>query len=414
LHPVVTWLGDEARLPADAQASLARARQAGVCFAEAPPNHLTPHDLCIDALLGIGATRAPEGRLADLVRALNASTAPTLAVDVPSGLNADTGHIDHSRADTAVVQAQHTLTLLSCKPGLFSAEGRDATGTVWFDDLGVSAPSEPPSAWTNPRPAPTHRAHATHKGSHGDVAIIGGEGLAARGMGMTGAALLAGSAALHGGAGRVLVSLLDGGAMTLAACQPELMLRSLQALDPAALTVVCGCGGGEAVRAVLPRVLAQAPRLVLDADALNIIATDSALRATLQQRGGRGLSTVLTPHPLEAARLLACTASVVQADRIAAARQLAADLDCVVVLKGSGTVLAGPGQIPVVNLSGNAQLGTAGTGDVLAGLLGARLASGATAWQAACAAVHDHGACADAWPPGTALTASALAQRLTP
>ena len=140
---------------------------------------------------------------------------------------------------------------------------------------------------------------------------------------MTGAALLAASAALHAGAGRVLVALLDDGQMAIDMAQPELMFRRFDALALEQLTVVCGCGGGEAVRAVLPAVLARAARLVLDADALNALATDAALRAEVVSRAERGLPTVLTPHPLEAARLLGVSAVEVQADRLNAAQQLA-------------------------------------------------------------------------------------------
>jgi hydroxyethylthiazole kinase-like uncharacterized protein yjeF len=390
-HPVVTWLGDEASAPEDARASLARARSAGVAFSATPPAGLGPDDLCIDALLGLGAARAPQGRMADWLRTMQASPAPVLAVDLPSGLNAETGNFapdsiavdDHSTLGSCQIQAQNTLSLLSCKPGLFTAHGRDAAGTVWFDDLGVVGSAEPACAWTNGTPPRIHRAHATHKGSHGDVAVVGGEGLNRRGMGMTGAALLAASAALHGGAGRVLVSLFDDGAMTLDPALPELMFRRFEALDLRQLTVVCGCGGGDAVRPVLPQVLSQSPRLVLDADALNAIAADTSLRGLVQMRARRGLATVLTPHPLEAARLLGSGSAAVQSDRLAAVRRLADDLACTVVLKGSGTLIATPGEAPALNLTGNARLGTAGTGDVLAGLIGARLAAGlAVAHQA--------------------------------
>jgi hydroxyethylthiazole kinase-like uncharacterized protein yjeF len=417
-HPIVTWLGDQARAPEDARASLARAHAEGVRFSDTPPTGLGPDDLCIDALLGIGATRAPQGRMAEWMTAMNSSAAPVLAIDVPSGLNADTGeYAPDSIAETGQsvpgewhIHAQNTLTLLSCKPGLFTAQGRDAAGTVWFDDLGVDGSTEPACAWTNDTPPRTQRAHATHKGSHGDVAVIGGEGLSRRGMGMTGAALLAASAALHGGAGRVLVNLFDDGAMPLDPEHPELMFRRFDALNLRQLTVVCGCGGGEAVRAILPQVLSQCPRLVLDADALNAISADTTLQSRLRRRAPRAHCTVLTPHPLEAARLLGCSSAAVQSDRLAAAQLLADRLQSTVVLKGSGTVIASPGETPAVNLTGNARLGTAGTGDVLAGLIGARLAAGLAAFQAASSAVYQHGALADNWPIDQPLTAAALAR----
>ena len=409
---VVTWLGQEASAPADSLASLARARAAGVRFADAPPANLGPHDLCIDALLGLGQSRAPSGRMAAWISAMNASPAPTLAVDLPTGLQADTGSFAiHSIAEGAgeksasgIIHAQNTLSLLTLKPGLFTGHGRDAAGQVWLDGLGVASSSRA-SAELVGAPAPKPRAHASHKGSYGDVAVIGGA------PGMAGAALLAASAALHSGAGRVFVGLLDGASQGLHPQQAELMVRAPGALKLHALAVVCGCGGGEAVRPLLPRVLGEAARLVLDADALNAIATDTALQALLRYRAGQGLPTVLTPHPLEAARLLGCSTEQVQSDRLLAAQQLADRFICVVVLKGSGTVIAAPHQRPAINLTGNAQLATAGTGDVLAGMVGARLAAGQYAMDAACSAVYAHGWAADRWPDNLVLTASARARR---
>ena len=127
-------------------------------------------------------------------------------------------------------------------------------------------------------------------------------------------------------------------------------------------------------------------------------------------RSPQGQTTVLTPHPLEAARLLGCSTADVQADRLGAAQQLAARMQCVVVLTGSGSVITAPDQTPAINPTGNARLATAGTGDVLAGMVGARLAAGASALQAAREAVYAHGDAADRWPEGQTLTASALAR----
>lgn len=307
------------------------------------------------------------------------------------------------------VRAQHTLSLLTLKPGLFTAQGRDFAGQVWFDDLGESAMA-PAAARLPGLPPRTPWPHASHKGMRGDVAVLGGA------AGMQGAALLAGSAALHGGAGRVWVALLDGAAPALDPQQPELMLRAPGDLDWGQLTVVCGCGGGAAVAPLLPRVLAEAVRLVLDADALNAVAASGALKALLRERAARQQTTVLTPHPLEAARLLGCTTADIQAQRLSAAQRLAHDLLCTVVLKGSGSITAAPNQTPVVNPTGNARLATAGTGDVLAGLIGAHLAAAPVtadaAFDAAWTAVFQHGNVADHWPAHLALTAGALARRL--
>jgi len=408
----VTWLGQPERLPEDARRSWQRARDAGVAFAEAPPA-LGPGDLCIDALLGLGlgsTPRTPDARLRACLDALHASPAPVLAVDLPSGLLADTGQYAPGLApglapSGAPRSVRHTLSLLTLKPALFTGAGRDAAGSVWFDGLGVAPGAEPPCAWLPGEPLSMPRAHASHKGSYGDVAVVGGS------AGMAGAALLAASAALHGGAGRVFAALLDGG-LPLDTTQPELMLRSFEALDLAQSTVVCGCGGGNAVRGVLPQVLEHAPRLVLDADALNAVAADAALQHQLAGRAARGHGTVLTPHPLEAARLLGMGTPEVQAGRLQAAQALAGRFGCVAVLKGSGSVIAAPGRTSTINPTGNARLATAGTGDVLAGLTGAHWASGADAFDAACHACWEHGRAADEWPAGHALTASALARRL--
>jgi hydroxyethylthiazole kinase-like uncharacterized protein yjeF len=395
-QPVVTWLGDEAKAPPDTMASLQRARDAGVTFADAPP---AQWDLAIDALLGLGGGRPLEGRMAQWAAAMNAAAAPVLAVDLPSGLGADTG------AGNAVT-ATHTLSLLALKPGLFTAHGRDAAGQVWLDDLGARPNGHEPIAWFAGPPPSAHRPHASHKGSYGDVAVIGGA------AGMAGAALLAASAALHAGAGRVYAALLDLSAFAVDPSQPELMLRRWESLDLAQMAVACGCGGGEAVRAVLPKVLSTAGPLVLDADALNAIAADTQLQSLLQARSGRKRTTVLTPHPLEAGRLLGCGAAQVQADRLRAARDLADRFGCVVVLKGSGTVTAAPGTAPLINPTGNARLATAGTGDVLAGMIAARLGAGVAAFEAASGAVYLHGLAADRWPSDKALTAGALARGL--
>ncbi len=403
---VVTWLGDEAHAPSDTLASLARARAAGVSLADAPPTHLGAQDLVIDALLGLGSSRAPAGRMAQWIAQINACTGIVLAVDVPTGLNADTGE-----GAEALVHAQHTLSLLTLKPGLFTGLGRDAAGQIWFDTLDVDINAFASSALLSPPPTPRVRAHASHKGSYGDLAIVGGA------QGMTGAALLAASAALHGGAGRVYAALLtpnvDATAISsISATLPELMLRDVAALPLATLTVVCGCGGGKAVAEVLPRVLKEAPRLVLDADALNAIAADTRLQAQLTARDSAQQATILTPHPLEAARLLGVSTTAIQADRLSAAQQLAERFDCVVVLKGSGSVIATPQALPFINPTGNARLATAGTGDVLAGLTGALLAAGHSATEAARDAVYLHGLTADTWQGSQALTASALSREL--
>jgi len=421
----VHWLGatqGDRCSPPDSLDAHARAQAAGVqiisgCPADWPAA-LEPHDVAIDALLGIGAARAPTGPMAEMVDRLNAMVCPVIAVDVPSGLDVDRGQ----PWGPACVRADHTLSLLTLKPGLFTASGRDQAGTVWLDNLEVSENvSALPDAWlSGAQSAPSPRRHAQHKGSFGDVVVVGGA------PGMAGAALLAARAAQMAGAGRVFVDWLQDASQApgVDVMHPELMMQRGKSMsEPAILkaaTVVCGCGGGSPVHDRLPRLLSLAGRLVLDADALNALAADAQLVKQLRQRHGRALATVLTPHPLEAARLLACDVAQVQSDRMYAARALAEMTACVVMLKGSGTITAAPGLTPHINGTGNASLASGGTGDVLAGWLGGCWAQADRATQdqefelafaTASQAAADHGAAAE--PEWTAvLTASELIERL--
>lgn len=340
--------------------------------------------LVIDALLGIGLNRAPSEALAASMAAVQACGAPILAVDLPSGLRADTGQ----PAGAAAVRADHTLTLLTLKPGLFTGEGRAHAGQLWFDDLGISV-DEPTTADLLGPLELRSRGATAHKGSQGQVLVVGGA------PGMQGAARLAARAALACGAGRVYLDLLGAAATDPADPQwPELMRGRLGTLRGA--VGVVGCGAGEAIATALPELLATLPRLVLDADALNAIAADPALQALLRARASG--TTLLTPHPLEAARLLGRDTAAVQADRLAAAAELAAQLACTVVLKGSGTVVATPGLRPAVNPSGGPALATAGSGDVLAGWLGGLWAQApeAGAHRVASAGVFAHGRAGEA------------------
>ena len=414
----VRLFGEPSSLPVDATNALARARDAGVpivvgsdaLFANADATA----DVLIDALLGIGATRPPAAGLADAIATMARAAARgsrVLAVDVPSGLDAERGQ----PLGAACVVAHDTLTLLTAKPGLFTSAGRDHAGRVWIDRLDVDAASQAADAWLVGRGelarfvAP--RLQAEHKGSFGDVAIVGG------GAGMEGAVLLAARAAHAAGAGRVFVDLLGDAAKTFAvdAQRPELMMRHGWWQGPqsvlAASTVICGCGGGDAVRAALPRLLSVATRLVLDADALNAIAADTGLQTMLSVRASRQLATVLTPHPLEAARLLETTAQAVQDDRLRAASALAERYRSIIVLKGSGTVVVAPDERPFVNATGNASLATAGTGDVLAGWIGGRWRTGMRAIDVALQGVIEHGVAAEPELPG-ALRAGDLVEAL--
>lgn len=390
----VVGVADPQRLPTDAADAWRQAHAAGLPTG-AGRSALAGADLLIDGLLGLGAGRAPDGAIADTIAAANASGRPLLAIDLPSGLAADRGTVLGAQA----VRARWTLSLLTLKPGLFTAEGRDHAGEVWFDDLGVAAGA--PSAWLGawgaaPEPGFEPRRHGQHKGSFGDLFVVGGA------PGMQGAAWLAARAALTAGAGRVYLSAL--GPEWPTPSLPELMQRPRVWQADASLlrraTVVCGCGGGDEVAATLPALLSHAGRLLLDADALNAIARDAALAAQLGARSAGGRPTILTPHPLEAARMLGATAAEVQADRLGAAGSLSARTGALVLLKGSGTVIAAPGRAPWINASGNAALATPGSGDVLAGWIGGLWArQGAptadATWFAARAAAWLHGHAAD-------------------
>ena len=394
----VTLLGEPEHLPADARLALSQAQQAGVAIESHLGDGDANADLAIDALLGLGSSRAPQGALAEAVRRLNAGCAEVLAVDLPTGLCADTGQRLGVGAHGLAVMAKHSLCLLTLKPGLFTAQGRDHAGRVWLDTLGLTLQDESASARLTGRNnllnLLAERAHAQHKGSFGDVLVLGGA------PGMGGAALLAARAALTAGAGRIYLARLDGDNQPDPQ-RPEIMPRQLAAaLAPELLsrsTVVCGCGGGEAVRDLLPALLRHAGRLLLDADALNALAADDALCGALQDRAARGQPSVLTPHPLEAARLLRIDTAQLQSQRLRHAQALADDLHVTLVLKGSGSVIAVPGQLPWINSSGNARLGSGGSGDVLAGWLGGMWSQGLASQsrEMAAAAVWLHGCAAE-------------------
>jgi hydroxyethylthiazole kinase-like uncharacterized protein yjeF len=240
------------------------------------------------------------------------------------------------------------------------------------------------------------RARNAHKGSFGTLAIIGGN------KGMVGAALLAARAALHCGAGKVYAGLLANDAPAVDIVHPELMLRPVDdALSARVLVVGPGAGQSPSAtsasmfdRIVLPAVIASAKPLVLDADALNVVAFSESLRAALA--APRKAATILTPHPGEAARLLGSEVPQVQADRLAAALELARRFHAEVVLKGAGSVCASPDGQWSINATGNPGLASGGTGDVLAGMVGALLCQGLPAPQALRYAVCLHGAAADA------------------
>lgn len=410
---------------ADSAWALSQATDLGLKVHDDPP---VEWDAAIDGLLGIGGSGEPTGTLAAHCSVVFGSGRPVLCVDVPSGLNADTGQWQLP-ADVAAMAAsspRYTLTMLTAKPGLFTGQGRDAAGTVWVAPLAEHLPP-PCDIWLGGTGTPeARRLHAVHKGSLGNVIVIGGQGIEKDGSGMTGAAVLAARAALHAGAGRVYLGLLGQTPQSPGwdPQQPELMLRHPDRLvNPEMLesaVTVCGCGGADAVKDWLPPVLQHAHRLVLDADALNTLATDPPLMDLLAQRAPRHQVTVLTPHPLEAARLLACSTADIQHDRVAAVQALANRTGAICVLKGSGSITAATGRTPVINASGNPALATAGTGDVLAGLIGSYMAQvdahAANHFETVVRAVHHHAQAADwlvARTAGRRITAGELAATLS-
>lgn len=385
----VVFFGDPARLPDDARAAhSAWLAAGGVIETDLPAE--TDFALAVDGLFGIGLQRHIAGRLEQWVTWLNALRCPVLALDIPSGLDADTGQI----LGTAV-RASHTATFIAAKPGLYTLDGPDHAGEVRVHplDLDPAAARPPEGQLISPALFLSHlhpRQRNSHKGSFGSLGIIGGS------HGMVGAAVLAARAGLHLGAGRVFVGLLAPFPPAVDLRQPELMLRPAERLlEEASLTALAvgpGLGQSDGALALVRTALAKNLPLLLDADALNLLAGHGELTSAV---AGREAATVLTPHPAEAARLLACSVADVQADRIAACRELARRYCAQVVLKGCGSIVAGPKGNWSINPSGNPGMASAGMGDVLSGLAGALLSQGWPAADALKAAVYLHGVAAD-------------------
>ncbi len=386
--------------PDDARWALEAARAAGVPIATAPPASFDRYGWLVDGMFGIGLVRPLEGVFAELARTLSERArgkGHVLALDVPSGLDSDTGNAVGAIDAGAAVRATHTVTFIGAKPGLFTASGRDLAGSVTVAPIGVEGAAAHTAVQLNAPslfgPSLPPRDFAVNKGTFGSLAVIGGD------TGMCGAPILAARAALYTGAGKVHIGFIGSGAPAYDAPHPELMLGgaddlALDAMD--ALAIGCGMGQRDRAPVTLRDALAFAGPILLDADALNLISKDAELAAAVHARGAQhGHVCVLTPHPLEAARLLATDARTVQADRLAAARALAARYASVVVLKGSGTIVAAPDGRVAINPTGNAALATGGTGDVLGGIIGAFLAQRLAGYEAALAGVYLHGRAAD-------------------
>ncbi|WP_415035728.1 NAD(P)H-hydrate dehydratase [Azonexus sp.] len=385
--------GTSQNLPPDAHAARAEFLAAGGKILTEIPEH-GPWGLIVDGLFGIGLKRAPESVYAASIQQMNhlarRDACPLLALDCPSGLDADSG-----LAARPTVQATHTLCFIGRHPGLYTHDGPDYSGDIRLATLELP-PSPDFQADGHLLARDDFAAHLlprrrnSHKGSYGSVGVLGGS------KAMAGAAFLAARAALLLGSGRVYLGLLDADAPSLDLLQPELMLRRPDQLFHADLdALACGPGLGQSSEAAdyLEQALKSPLPLVLDADALNLLARDSRLQGNLYNRIAPAL---LTPHPAEAARLLGSSTRDVQADRIGAALEIARNFACPIALKGCGTVIALPDGAWSINESGNPGLASAGMGDVLTGITLALLGQHWPPASALAGAVHLHGCAADA------------------
>ncbi len=368
-------LTDPAGLPADAATAFAEAARAGVPIAPVPGGRISvqPEDLVVDAIFGSGISRPIRGGLASTIDAVNASSAAVVALDMPSGIDGDTGCV-HGCA----VRADLTVTFVGLKPGLYLGEGPDHSGKVEFAGLGIPAlvqQTAAPVVCRMVEDALRHefrpRRRMSHKGMNGNVLLIGGA------PGMAGAIRLAGEAALRAGAGLVRVVTHPSSVLGVASGRPELMCRGVDGPDAieawlgAADAIVVGPGLGRSAwaDALYDRVLACEQPLIVDADALNRLA---------ERRNARR-NWLLTPHPGEAARLLRTDAAAIQRDRLGAVRALADRFGADVILKGACSLVAEVSESREISVQvcdrGNPGMATGGMGDLLAGIAGA-LAAG--------------------------------------
>lgn len=390
----LVYLKEPEKLGADAQSAYQYAVQEGVEMHPFVDGMRFPEQVVVvDALLGSGLKGEVLGDYRTAIENINAAPNPVLALDIPSGLNADTGKVMG-----AAVKAAATVTFVACKRGLLTGSGPAFSGQLFYSDLGL-----PSDAFKTVKGAVVHRLDRhmaltalpvrspdAHKGDFGHVMVVGGD------IGYGGAAILAAESAAHAGAGMVSLCTRQEHVSAALVRRPELMVRGVpsgQELEPhlsksSLLVVGPGLGQTPWSEQMLQQVLQIGRPLVMDADALNIMAQRRLPWPDAQ------VPLVITPHPGEAARLLNCTTADVQSDRFAAARALCELSGGVVVLKGSGTLVSDDSQCWLANV-GNPGLATAGTGDVLSGLIGGLMAQGLTPLQAAQLAVCVHGDAAD-------------------
>jgi NAD(P)H-hydrate epimerase len=382
-------IGDEDRIRGDALTARTDYVGANGTIMPFSADALAGADVIIDALLGTGLQRELEGTWRDAVDAINASGIPVLAIDIPSGLHADSGSVMG-----VAVRAAETVTFIGRKRGLYTGQGQDYAGSVSFSDLGVPATVYKRVASScrlveqpllGPLAGP--RSRGAHKGDFGHVLVLGG------GPGMAGAVRLAGEAALRTGAGLVSLATHPEHATVLAAACPELIAHTvaspleLRDLMKRATVVVAGPGLGQSAwaQSLLPVVLESRRPQVLDADALNLLAREP-LRCD---------NRVLTPHPGEAGRLLRQSTGEIQADRFAAVSALNQQYGGVAVLKGAGTIIHAGDRGLSVCKKGNPGMATAGMGDVLSGVIAALIAQGMPLADAAVAGVCVHASAGD-------------------
>lgn len=390
LPVTVSLLGDAVQLKGDARLAYEAMTAAGLNAELFSAESLRQADVVVDALFGTGLDREPRGLYLEAITAINNSAVPVIAVDIPSGLHADTGAVLG-----AAVRARVTVSFIGLKQGLFTGEGPAQCGEIVFDDLAISPDAynhiAPTALLTNDDELAARlprRDRTAHKGRHGHVLIVGGD------AGMAGAARMAAQAAARVGAGLVSIATHPRHAAFCATVQPEIMCHAvadghdLRPLLQRADVVAVGPGLGTAAwgKGLFDTVLDSGLPLVVDADALNLLAQDPARRH----------NWVLTPHPGEAARLLEMSVGEIQSDRFTAVRALAARYDGVAVLKGAGSLIAGTTGPVAVCAAGNPGMATGGMGDVLTGVIAGLVAQGLGLPEAARLGVHLHARAGDA------------------
>jgi hydroxyethylthiazole kinase-like uncharacterized protein yjeF len=368
---------------------------------------LVEGEVIVDALLGTGRRGAVRAEYAEAIRAINLSGLPAFALDVPSGLDADAG-VPLGEA----VRADSTITFVGLKTGLLVGDGPEYSGTVFFDDLEIEPPEDLAPRLTRIIESEIHaalprRPRAANKGDFGRVLIVGS------GSGMPGATRLAGEACLRSGAGLTTVAVAPENVASIAAGRPELICLALtgeavltEAIARADLIAIGpGLGRSPWARSALTAVLASDKPLIVDADALNLLAETEARARD---------DWILTPHPGEAGRLLGVTTQEIQDDRLAALDRLIERYHGTIVLKGAGTLVGASGRTPGVCERGNPGMASAGTGDVLTGAIAGILAQCRDPWAAARVGVLVHAMAGDAAARGgeRGVLASDLAREL--